>query len=60
LHQKYLEHLYLRNQWSNFNDISGTFSGKITGINDYGQLLIEDRDGSQRAFGFKEVKLEDS
>jgi len=59
LHQKYLEHLYLRNQWSNFSDISGTFSGKITGINDYGQLLIEDRDGNQRVFGFKEVKLEE-
>ncbi len=58
LHQKYLDHLYLRNQWSNFSDISGTFSGKITGINDYGQLLIEDSNGNQRVFGFKEVKLE--
>jgi hypothetical protein len=38
--------------------VSGTFSGKIKGINDYGQLIIEDREGNHRAFGFKDVKLE--
>jgi len=58
LREKYLEHLYLRNQWTDFSDESGTFSGKITGINDYGQLHIEDRDGNQKTYGFKEIKLE--
>ncbi|MBE0650535.1 MAG: biotin--[acetyl-CoA-carboxylase] ligase [Bacteroidales bacterium] len=58
MHEKYLEHLYLKDQWANFSDESGTFSGKIKGINDYGQLIIEERDGNHRAFGFKEVKLE--
>lgn len=58
LHEKYLKHLYLRNQWANFTDESGTFSGKITGINDYGQLHIKDSDGNKRTYGFKEIKLE--
>ncbi len=58
LHEKYLEHLYLRNKWANFTDESGTFSGKITGINDYGQLHIEDKEGNHRTYGFKEIKLE--
>ncbi len=58
LHEKYLTHLYLKDRWTNFTDVSGTFSGKIKGINDYGQLIIEDREGNHRAFGFKEVKLE--
>lgn len=58
LHRSYLRHLYLRNQWENFSDESGTFGGKITGVNDYGQLLIEDREGNRRTFGFNEIKLE--
>ena len=58
LHEKYLKHLYLRNHWANFTDESGTFSGKITGINDYGQLHIKDSDGTKRTYGFKEIKLE--
>ena len=58
LHEKYLKHLYLRNQWADFTDESGTFSGKIVGINDYGQLHIEDRDGNHRTYGFKEIRLE--
>jgi len=57
LHQKYLEHLYLRDQWADFSDESGIFSGKITGINDYGQLLVEDSEGNHRTYGFKEIKL---
>lgn len=58
LHEKYLAHLYLRNQWAAFTDESGTFSAKITGINDYGQLHIEDKEGNQKTYGFKEIKLE--
>lgn len=58
LHEKYLEHLYLRNQWADFTDESGTFSGRITGINDYGQLHIEDKEGNKKTYGFKEIKLE--
>ena len=52
---------YRRMMW--FNDIheyesdSGRFKGKITGIDEYGRLLIETIGGSRKTFNIKEVKF---
>lgn len=55
--QAYLEHLYQINQWSPYRDKAGTFTGRINGINNFGQLLIEDNNGNHRVYGFKEIEF---
>lgn len=55
LHEKYLENLYLF-QKKHFFMIDGEkVERKIVGINSYGQLLLQDKNGIIKSFGFKEV-----
>ncbi|QZE13544.1 biotin--[acetyl-CoA-carboxylase] ligase [Halosquirtibacter laminarini] len=53
----YHQDLYLKGQWTKFKDQNGIFEGKIIGVNEYGQLIIEDRTLQQRVYNFKEVSL---
>jgi BirA family biotin operon repressor/biotin-[acetyl-CoA-carboxylase] ligase len=49
--------LYRLNNWSDFRDINGIFTGRILGIGDYGSLKIETRDSIIREYSFKEVEF---
>ncbi len=55
----YLQKLYRMGEWAGYSDEAGIFTAKITGINRYGQLLMTDRQGNLRVYGFKEVKFLD-
>ncbi|GMT46182.1 MAG: biotin--[acetyl-CoA-carboxylase] ligase [bacterium] len=59
LEDLYLQKLYRMGEWAGYSDEAGIFMAKITGINRYGQLLMTDRQGNQRIYGFKEVKFLD-
>ena len=52
---QYEQQLLFRNQSKNFYAGKEVFSGTIKGINDAGQLLVEDRFNKIRTFGFKEI-----
>ncbi|MCT4616440.1 MAG: biotin--[acetyl-CoA-carboxylase] ligase [Marinifilaceae bacterium] len=53
---EYLKSLYLINEDSYFKDLENNcFKGRITGINDIGQLLIESNNET-KIFNFKEVE----
>jgi BirA family transcriptional regulator, biotin operon repressor / biotin---[acetyl-CoA-carboxylase] ligase len=49
--------LYRLNNWSDFRDINGIFTGRILGIGDYGSLKIETVDSMIREYSFKEVEF---
>jgi BirA family biotin operon repressor/biotin-[acetyl-CoA-carboxylase] ligase len=54
----YLNHLWKMNEWSAFTESHGTFEGRITDVADSGELIVEDRAGKLRRYGFKEVTLD--
>jgi len=54
---KFLKYLYRLNEWWNFKDKNREYSGKIIGVNDIGQLLIEEKSGAVNIYNFKEVKF---
>jgi BirA family transcriptional regulator, biotin operon repressor / biotin---[acetyl-CoA-carboxylase] ligase len=49
--------MYRHNQWSEFRDNNGIFTGKITEVGDFGSLKIETKNGDQKQFSFKEVEF---
>jgi BirA family biotin operon repressor/biotin-[acetyl-CoA-carboxylase] ligase len=51
----YLQKLYRIGEWGEYRDEAGNFTAKITGIDRYGRLLMTDRQGNLRVYGFKEV-----
>lgn len=54
IRQQYLQHLYQRDEWHQYHDANGEFTGRIIGVNEGGQLAIETEDGL-RYFSNKEV-----
>ena len=57
LKKNYLDVLYHFNEWHSFSDQAGKFEGKITGVNTYGNLIVETATGI-REYGMKEIKFE--
>jgi BirA family biotin operon repressor/biotin-[acetyl-CoA-carboxylase] ligase len=57
LEKEYLDHLYRFNQIHDFKDENGSFKGKITGVGEYGELMIVDESGTTKAYHFKEVEF---
>jgi BirA family biotin operon repressor/biotin-[acetyl-CoA-carboxylase] ligase len=56
LKKHYLEELYLFQSWHNYQTPEGNcFEGKIIGVNDQGQLLVEDLEANQRLYNNKEI-----
>lgn len=52
------EHLLYRNgNWANYRSGGECFVGRITGVDPFGQLMIEDQQGQKRSFDFKEVSF---
>ena len=54
---KFLKYLYRINEWCDFKDKSHEYKGKIIGVNDIGQLQIEEESGAVNTYNFKEVKF---
>ncbi len=59
LQPAYLQKLYRSGVWAGYCDETGHFTARITGVNQYGQLLLADRQGNMRVYGFKEVTFLD-
>jgi BirA family biotin operon repressor/biotin-[acetyl-CoA-carboxylase] ligase len=53
----YLGKLYRKNQWCRFRKNSKEFEARISGIGEYGQLILEDRNGRLSEFQFKEIEF---
>jgi BirA family transcriptional regulator, biotin operon repressor / biotin---[acetyl-CoA-carboxylase] ligase len=57
LRQEYVSRLYRLNEWSDFRDKKGKFSGKILTVTNNGRLQIERKSGSKSEYAFKEVEF---
>jgi len=55
LNNKYLKHMYRYGVPHTYRDSESTFTAVITGISEYGQLLLKKDDGTIKVYGFKEV-----
>ena len=55
LREEYLSHLYRRNEPHPYNIGGQKITAIIRDIDRFGRLVLELPDGSQEAFGFKEV-----
>jgi BirA family transcriptional regulator, biotin operon repressor / biotin---[acetyl-CoA-carboxylase] ligase len=55
--KEYASRLYRSGNWFDYIDSAGQFSGKIISVNKEGRLIIEDRSGKRREYGFKEVEF---
>lgn len=53
----YLDRLYRYGLAASYRDKNGIFQGTITGLNEIGQLQIEDESGHLRTYHFKEVEF---
>jgi BirA family biotin operon repressor/biotin-[acetyl-CoA-carboxylase] ligase len=51
----YLNRLWLLNKWANYSDVSGEFEGRITDVTDLGELMVQQRSGEFKNYGFKEI-----
>ncbi|MEE4259178.1 MAG: biotin--[acetyl-CoA-carboxylase] ligase [Bacteroidales bacterium] len=58
LEQEYLNHLYRFNELATFKDLNGRFTGRISGMGEFGELLIIDETGRQRKYNFKEIEFD--
>lgn len=57
LMQDYLKRLYRINGWHQFKSDQTIFEGRITGIGEYGKLLVENKTGQTAGYFFKEVEF---
>ena len=52
---EYVSQLYRLNEWCNFKDMNGIYTGRILSVTDSGRLKIERRDGNISEYSFKEI-----
>jgi BirA family biotin operon repressor/biotin-[acetyl-CoA-carboxylase] ligase len=57
LTQEYLQHLYLIEKWAVFKVGEQELEGKIIGLTEIGNLLLELPSGRQQSFGIKEISF---
>ncbi len=55
LDHEFQQQLYRLEEWHPFKDEKHHYTGKIIGVNEIGQLKIEERDGPVHEYHFKEV-----
>jgi BirA family biotin operon repressor/biotin-[acetyl-CoA-carboxylase] ligase len=53
----YFNQLYRRDEWAMFAKHGIQFEGRITGTGEFGQLILEERNGSLSEYMFKEVEF---
>jgi BirA family transcriptional regulator, biotin operon repressor / biotin---[acetyl-CoA-carboxylase] ligase len=54
---EYEAKMYRQNEWSQFRDTKGSFTGKILSTGDYGRLRIVTRNNEIRDYDFKELEF---
>jgi len=54
---EYLKNLYKYNNWTTYSDSEGVFKGKITGIDEYGRLIVMQESGVEKLYMYKEIKF---
>lgn len=55
---EYHDLLYRKDEWAEFMDSDeNKWLGKITGVDDYGRLLMVDESSAEKVFGFREVRF---
>jgi BirA family transcriptional regulator, biotin operon repressor / biotin---[acetyl-CoA-carboxylase] ligase len=52
---EYVSQLYRLEQWCNYRDLNGQFTGMLKSVTDYGRLKIEKQTGEIREYAYKEV-----
>ena len=57
IQQKYLENLYRRTGWYDYEDADGTFKAEFVDIEHTGHLLLRKESGEVKRYEFKEVKF---
>lgn len=55
LERDFLKVLYRREGMYHWEDERGVFRASIRGVNEFGQLVLEDEGGNERVYGFKEI-----
>ena len=55
LERDFLKVLYRREGVYDWEDERGMFRASIRGVNEFGQLVLEDVEGNERVYGFKEI-----
>ena len=55
LDQSFHERLYRLNEWHRYEDGKHLYTGMLTGVNDMGQLQVQEKDGLLYEYHFKEV-----
>jgi BirA family transcriptional regulator, biotin operon repressor / biotin---[acetyl-CoA-carboxylase] ligase len=55
IREEYISQLFHLNEWHEYKDNNGRFSGRIKSISDFGRLNIEMRTGKMKEYSFKEV-----
>jgi BirA family biotin operon repressor/biotin-[acetyl-CoA-carboxylase] ligase len=55
IHWDYLHSLYRFNSWHNYKVGNRIFSAKIIGVNEYGKLVLEEKDGSSMECDIKGI-----
>lgn len=55
--QEYVQHLYLIEKWAIFKVAEQELEGKIIGLTEIGNLLLELPSGRQQSFGIKEISF---
>ena len=55
LERDFLQVLYRRSGVFDWEDENGRFKASVTGVNEYGQLVLKDTGGMERVYGFKEI-----
>ena len=53
----YRDRLYRREGWHTFGDAQGRFEARLTGVSEDGHLVLEDKEGLERTYAFKEVQF---
>ena len=55
LERDFLQVMYRRSGVFDWEDENGRFKASVTGVNEYGQLVLKDTGGMERVYGFKEI-----
>ncbi len=55
--EEYLNRLYRYREFAAFKDKEGEYTGRITGVDNYGRLQVEMQDGPEKLYNFKEVEF---
>jgi BirA family biotin operon repressor/biotin-[acetyl-CoA-carboxylase] ligase len=57
IRSSYLRHLMNFGEWASYADARGVFKGRITGVQESGELAMEDQKGAVKYYGFKEIEF---